>query len=530
MSPVPLRSTSRRAPLGVADARVPPHNLEAERSALSAALAKADAAETLVNLLDPSAFYDAKHQHIADAICRVLVAGSPVDPVSVGEQLRRDRLDEAAGGQQYLGELFGLTAATSATAYYCEIVAELGALRKVLATAADIASAAYEGDIDAAVQLGQEIGRHRPTSTTREIFVMLDSLTVDEAAPEATLLHRTDGRALLYEGRENALMGEPGSGKSWVACLATIEVANDLRTVVYFDLEDTAAATRARLVQLGLQPEGLARVWHTAGRDNSTGDPLAMADFAALLVDAAPGLVIVDSVSEAFTRWGLDENEAADVNTFRECFVKPLTRIGSTVLGLDHVSKSTEQRGKYARGSGAKLAGIDGAAYAVASPGFNKTTAGRITLKLSKDRHGALPGVVNDVLASIWMDPRTGPLGDTFRATVEIPLTDRTTTPADKTAVRTAADHQLHDALRAAALTAITAAPTPLSRRDLLDRIRADRRKQSLPGFDDKKLGAPLEDLRAAGQIVTVPGKGGHVRYALAPQQQTLPGTPETTS
>lgn len=533
MTSLPLRTGPRR-PFGVAhdsDHRVPPHNLEAERSALSAAMAKADAAETLVNLLDPGAFYDAKHQHIADAICRLYAVGDEVDPVTVGEQLRRTGLLEQAGGHQYLGELLALVASTSAAGHYCDIVADLAALRKVLGTAADITSAAYAGDIDTAVQLGQQIAEHRPISAPREVFVTLDSLTgADAAAPEATLLRRTDGRALLYEARENVFMGEPGSGKSWGALLAATEVVDDERTVVYFDLEDKAATARARLVQLGMRTEGLARVWHTSGRDITTGDPLEMSALAALLVESNPALVIVDSIAEAFTRWGLDENEAADVNTFREGFVKPITRIGSTVLCLDHVSKSTEQRGKYARGSGAKLAGIDGAAYAVSSHGFNKTTAGRITLKLSKDRHGALPGVVNDVLASIWMEPGSGPLGDTMRATVEIPVNDRPSTPADKTAVRTAADHQLHDALRASALAAITAAGAPLSRRELLDRIRSERRKQGLAGFDDKKLGAPLEDLRAAGQIVTVPGKGGHDRYALPPLQQTLPGSPKATS
>lgn len=508
--------------------RVPPHDLEAEKSVLGAALVSPDAAE-IVAAIPAGDFYPPAHQHVAAAVAELVAGAEPVDVVTVAAQLRRGEVLELAGGTEYLVELQAVTPSLGRATAYARLVREAAARRRLIITGGEIAELGYIGHEEPAGALAraQELlaGVAVVPSSGWRIFADPAGVDDDGDPPAPTLLRRCDGAFLLYEGRENSLQGEPASGKTWVALIAAAEALAAGRTVVAVDLEDTARAARTRLRLLGATGEQLARFLHTDARDVDTGHELSLAELAPTVAAASPDLVVVDSVSEAFSRWQLDEDKADDVNHFRDALVKPLTRNGITVVTLDHVAKSAEQRGRYARGSGAKLSGLDGAAYSVTTSGFNRTTGGRIYLKVAKDRHGALPGVVGDTIAQVWMPP-TGE-GHSIRFAVEVPPPPAE--KADKAAARTAADHQLHDELRAAALDAITKATTPLSRRSILAEIRTSRHHDKRSGFDDKKLDAPLADLVAAGEIATIPGKGGHPTYALPPQQQTLLGDPDDT-
>lgn len=508
--------------------RVPPHDIDAERAALGAAMLSPDAARQLVGLVSPDDFYDPVHQHIAKALADVVAAGARPDPITVNIEL--GGLLDDRGGMQYLLEVQTPTPSVSNVGRYAERVVNTATARRVLALGADI------------TELGYTTGAHDPSATLTRAGELLDRLAartvttadrrlftdlshVDEGDPESPkLLTRQDGALLLYVGRENALQGEPASGKTWVGLMAAAEVLAAGGLVILLDLEDTARTARARLRHLGVPAEQLEHVFHTDGRDLDTRRELTMPELAAALAQPAPHLVIVDSIAEAFTRWELDEDKAADANRFRDALVKPLTRAGTTVITLDHVTKSAEQRGRYARGTGAKLSGLDGAAYTVNSSGFNRTTGGRIFLKVAKDRPGGLPGIIGETIAQVWMPPTTE--GHAIRYAIETP--PPAPEKVDRTAARTAADHQLHDELRAAALDAIEAAPEALSRRRLLASIRARRRKDRLAGFTDAKLDPVLADLEAARAITRVIVKG-HEAFAPPPTQQALPVAEEPT-
>ena len=66
-----------------------------------------------------------------------------------------------------------------------------------------------------------------------------------------------------------------------------------------------------------------------------------------------------------------------------------LARTGAAVIGLDHVTKSKDDRGLWAIGSQRKLAAIDGAAYGVdVKVAPTKTKDGKLTITCAKDRHG----------------------------------------------------------------------------------------------------------------------------------------------
>ena len=71
---------------------------------------------------------------------------------------------------------------------------------------------------------------------------------------------------------------------------------------------------------------------------------------------------------------------------------------------MDHVTKAEEGRGRWARGSGAKLALVDGAAYSLnVSAAFSRYVSGSGTLTVAKDRHGMV-GAVGSVAAEVHFD------------------------------------------------------------------------------------------------------------------------------
>ncbi len=66
-------------------------------------------------------------------------------------------------------------------------------------------------------------------------------------------------------------------------------------------------------------------------------------------------------------------------------------RTGAAVVLVDHVTKSTEGRGRFAIGAQAKMAALDGAAYSVevAEP-LGRGLRGAVRLWIGKDREGAV--------------------------------------------------------------------------------------------------------------------------------------------
>ena len=85
------RTDSRSASRGAQ--RVPPHNLDAEASLLGAMLLSREAVGIAIERgVHPDEFYKPAHRHIFDAIRSLNIAGEPVDPITVADELRLAQL------------------------------------------------------------------------------------------------------------------------------------------------------------------------------------------------------------------------------------------------------------------------------------------------------------------------------------------------------------------------------------------------------------------------------------------------------
>lgn len=230
----------------------------------------------------------------------------------------------------------------------------------------------------------------------------------DLCSEDASRCVTPDLFGLFYSGAVNSVAGEPGLGKTWLAVKCVVETLAWSGWVVVIDFEDTAMTWAGRLAALGVERAALARVVYLRA-----GGPLSEADVAWLvrLIESKPNcFVVVDSVAEALAAAGLDEDVAGDVTAWHQGLPRPLADAGGTVLVLDHVTKGATGRGRWARGSGAKLAAITGAAYGldVEEP-FSRERSGIAHLTVAKDRHGSV-GAVNETAATVRFNVAGGSL------------------------------------------------------------------------------------------------------------------------
>src|SRR3954469_15015330 len=92
----------RRAGAG----RIPPHNLQAEESALGAALLSRDAIGAVSEQgLRPEDFYRPAPQHNFHAVRALYAPGAPADTITVADELRRAGLLDQIGGTEVLHAL-----------------------------------------------------------------------------------------------------------------------------------------------------------------------------------------------------------------------------------------------------------------------------------------------------------------------------------------------------------------------------------------------------------------------------------------
>jgi replicative DNA helicase len=129
-----------------ASGRIPPHNVEAERSVLGAILLNNEAIHRVVEEgVEDRDFFREAHQKVFSTLLALSERGQPLDLVTLTNALRDRQWFEAIGGTGTLTSLFDDTFAVGNVGYYAKIIREKALLRRVIDVAAEIAVEAYTG-------------------------------------------------------------------------------------------------------------------------------------------------------------------------------------------------------------------------------------------------------------------------------------------------------------------------------------------------------------------------------------------------
>ena len=124
--------------------RVPPQNVEAEQAVLGAMLLEEDAVIRAAELLEEAVFYKDAHRKIFAALLSLARANTPVDLVTVTDELRKRNQLEQVGGPAYLATLTSIVPTAANAEHYCRIVKQKSILRELIRVATQIATASYE--------------------------------------------------------------------------------------------------------------------------------------------------------------------------------------------------------------------------------------------------------------------------------------------------------------------------------------------------------------------------------------------------
>lgn len=235
-------------------AKLPPQNVEAEQSVLGALLIDKEAVFKISNVLQPEDFYRDDHKEIYRAILALNEKRTPVDLVTMTEELRQSKKLDSAGGVVYLTSLANQVLSAAHIVEHAEIVSQKSILRRLIKTATRIIEESYDekGDVGGIIDKSEQA-----LFSVSERFVTNDFLPIKDVLSETferiNELHENKGQlrgvTSGFKDLDNLLAGfqksdlvilaaRPSMGKTSLALNIALNSARDAKVPVgIFSLE-----------------------------------------------------------------------------------------------------------------------------------------------------------------------------------------------------------------------------------------------------------------------------------------------------
>jgi replicative DNA helicase len=128
--------------------RVPPQNIDAEKSVLGALMLDKDAIINVANVVRIGDFYHDNHNLIFEAMLELYEKHEPIDVLSLSNRLEEKGQLEKIGGSSYLTSLVNSVPSSSNAAHYAKVVQKKSTLRKLIVVASEISELGYREDED----------------------------------------------------------------------------------------------------------------------------------------------------------------------------------------------------------------------------------------------------------------------------------------------------------------------------------------------------------------------------------------------
>ncbi len=112
--------------------KVPPHDLDAEKSVLGAILIDSSAINMVAEFLKSDHFYTPEHQVIYSAMIVLFEKQQPIDLVTLKDELKQEGNIKKIGGQSYLSDLINAVPTSAYVEHYGRIVKNQYTKRKLI--------------------------------------------------------------------------------------------------------------------------------------------------------------------------------------------------------------------------------------------------------------------------------------------------------------------------------------------------------------------------------------------------------------
>ena len=175
---------------------IPPQNIEAEQSILSAILIDNNVLLDVIELLASVDFYKSAHQKIYSAILDLFDKGEPVDLVTLANHLDERGQLEDVGGASYLARLVDTVPLAVNAQHYAKIVASKASLRRLIEKANAIAKRCFkdEGEVDEVIDFAEASIFEVSDRKSKQAFYPLSKLILQNIE---TLEEKQGNRSLV---------------------------------------------------------------------------------------------------------------------------------------------------------------------------------------------------------------------------------------------------------------------------------------------------------------------------------------------
>ena len=254
-------------------AREMPQNVEAEMSVLGVVFLNSHAMEKIMENITEDMFFVDAHKKIFQALVELYKSNTPIDITTVKNELDKQKNLNAIGGIDYLTEVISSVVTSANLDYYIEIVKEKATRRRLIDTATNIITDAYNEEegltklLDSSEQKLLNVIRTRKTSefkpiseALREAHENLERMSKNRSAVTGLSTGFVDldkATAGLHEGELIILAARPGMGKTAFALnIATNAAMTTDKAVAIFNLEMSAEQLVNRMISAVGQIEG----------------------------------------------------------------------------------------------------------------------------------------------------------------------------------------------------------------------------------------------------------------------------------
>lgn len=124
--------------------KLPPQDIEAEKSLLGSLMLDKEAITKVADILHSEDFYKRNHQYIYQVVEDLFSRGEPIDLISVSSKLKERNQLENVGGTAYLTELINTVPTASHVMTYAKIVQKKRILRDLITAGTEISLMGYE--------------------------------------------------------------------------------------------------------------------------------------------------------------------------------------------------------------------------------------------------------------------------------------------------------------------------------------------------------------------------------------------------
>ena len=308
--------------------RAVPHNVIAEQSVLGAAFLSKYALQKICDEVTPQSFYVEAHAKIFECILELKASNVPIDMTTVSARLKDKKQLTGIGDIDYLLEIINSVPTAANVDYYINLVNQKSLLRRLIETSSEIASNAYDEEMDfnelieGAERKIFSVSKMRRGSEFRNIQDVLTKTQADleklaEVGSDVTGLSTGFGNidkmtSGLHPTEFIIVAARPGMGKTaFVLNLAT-SAAADKKTVAIFNLEMNAEQLATRMISsLGQIPINKLRTGNLEHNDwKRVNEAMSQLADTNIFIDDTPGITIGEIKSKcrrlAASSTGLD--------------------------------------------------------------------------------------------------------------------------------------------------------------------------------------------------------------------------------